>query len=247
MMSKSTVAKNAAAIADLKNQIQELKETFEKSLVALESKIESLLLSEKNTTSSTVSTYTEIDTSISENEITEHDVLIIGDSLVASVDPEIIDPDADISVECVRGGRPIDISERFEQISKNKIFKRIIVHVGTNLIPRFSPNYVADQILLCLERIKSISPSSKVTYSTILPKTGPTFLPGINLINNLVDSAGKTGPSRYRFSTLCHRENFSRTPLRLVDSSLFNPDQLHLSLDGKLAFNLGLNFFIGNN
>ena len=80
-----------------------------------------------------------------------------------------------------------------------------------------------------------------MTFSTILPKSGPSFLPGINLINERVTSSGKNGPSRHQFSSLCHRENFS-DKFGLVNPSLFKSNQLHLSLDGKLAFNLDLNF-----
>ena len=97
-----------------------------------------------------------------EVEIEEHDILIIVDSIVSSVGAEIIDPDADITVECIRGGRPEDISENFKEIVKVKHFKRVIVQLGSNLIPRFSPDFVAD-------RIRKLSPDSKVTFSCILP------------------------------------------------------------------------------
>ena len=147
-MTKSTVAKNASAIAELRTQILELQVNFEKSLKTLESKLDTLL-----STENLVSTEND-----SPPEIKQHDVLIIGDSIVSSVDTDMIDPDADITTECIRGGRPADITNRFEEIIKEKNFKRIFVHVGTNLIPRFSPNYVADQILICLERIKFLSP-----------------------------------------------------------------------------------------
>ena len=155
-MSKSTVAKNAAAIAELWTQILELKVNFEKSLETLESKLDTLLSTENLCVS------TENDTP---PEIKQHDVLITGDSIVSSVDMDMIDPDADITTECIRGGRPADITNRFEEIIKEKNFKRIFVHVGTNLIPRFSPNYVADQILICLERIKFLSPRHQKWHS----------------------------------------------------------------------------------
>ena len=234
-MSKPTVAKNAAAIKELREQISELKTNFEKSLEILENKLNDL---------------TKPDIPVPPvcyvAPKSEHDVLIIGDSIVSSVDTEMIDPEADITIDFVRGGRPIDISNRFEELTKEKSFKRVIVHVGTNLIPRFSPSYVADQVLICLERIKQLSPSSKVTFSSILPKYDSSLLHGINIINNQVMHSGKSGPIRQQFSFLSHRQNFANR-FGFVNSSLFNADKLHLSLDGKLAFNLGLNFFIGNN
>ena len=238
-MSKSTVAKNAAAIAVIREEMAELKSNFEKNMDELKSRLDELLLREEENLQPPVPP-------VLIPEIEDHDVLLIGDSIISAADPEVIDPDSDITIECIRGGRPADISDKFEEISKKKRFKRIIVHVGSNLAPRFSPDYVADQVLLCLERIKTLSPNSDVTFSCILPKTSNALLPGISYVNHRVAQSGKFGPARHRFNSLRHSSNFSDEHGHVIPSH-FNSDGIHLSLDGALAFNLGLNFFIGKN
>lgn len=235
-MSKSTVAKNAAAIAGIRAEMVDLKSNFENSLKILQERLDALLLKEEEKLQPPEHE--------PEPEIEEHDVLIIGDSIVSVVDQETIDPDCDITVECVRGGRPKDISSKFEEISRTSRFKRVVVHVGTNLIPRFSPDYVADQILLCLEKIRKLSPNSVVSFSCILPRTHLSYLGGISYINRRVANAGQYGPARFRFGSLCHSSNFMDKNGQVLTSH-FRNDRLHLSLDGALAFNLGLNFLIG--
>ena len=218
-MSKSTVAKNAAAIAVIREEMAELKSNFEKNMDELKSRLDELLLREEENLQPPV-------LPVLIPEIEDHDVLLIGDSIISAADPEVI--------------------EKFEEISQVKRFKRIIVHVGSNLVPRFSPDYVADQVLLCLERIKKLSPNSDVTFSCILPKTSNALLPGISYVNHRVAQSGKFCPARHRFNSLRHSSNFSDEHGHVIPSH-FNSDGIHLSLDGALAFNLGLNFFIGKN
>lgn len=238
-MSKSTVAKNAAAIQDLQKEMAELKSNFENSFKLLQDRLDSLLLKEEQ------SNIIPVPDPEPEPVVENHDVLIIGDSIVSVVDPEVVDPDCDISVVCIRGGRPKDISTKFEEISQIKTFKRIVVHVGTNLIPRFCPDFVANDILKCLEKIKKLAPQSEVTFSCILPKTHISFLGPISYINRRVASAGMDGPARLRFGSLGHACNFMENGKVLT--SHFKNDRIHLSLDGALAFNLGLNYLIGKN
>ena len=53
------------------------------------------------------------------------------------------------------------------------------------------------------------------------------------------------GPARLRFGSLGHACNFMENGKVLT--SHFKNDHIHLSLDGALAFNLGLNYLIGKN
>ena len=94
IMSKPIVAKNAAAITLLRGEMGELKRNFEKSMEQLQIKLDEMLLREKEDLLPTDST---------ENVIEERNILIIGDSIISSIDPEMIDPDADITVECIWG------------------------------------------------------------------------------------------------------------------------------------------------
>ena len=160
-----------------------------------------------------------------------------------SADKDFINPDMDVTIESLRGARPVDCVKRCTEIAKTKKFKRICVHFGTNLIPRYSPARASDLIIQAIEDIKLIFPESEVTYSCILPKYGDWMLPAISSINSHVEYSGKSGPKRFRFKTIHHSLNFSKNGL--VDPLMFRKDALHLSDDCKLAFNLNFNFHFG--
>ena len=80
-----------------------------------------------------------IDTLVTNEEvITEHDLLIIGDSIVDSVDPVASNPNGGSTVVCVRGGTPRDILEMYRKTIQTKKFKRVIVHAGTICLVLFA-------------------------------------------------------------------------------------------------------------
>ena len=169
----------------------------------------------------------------------QHEDLIIGDSIVDSLDPVIINPSGGTTIVCIRGGTPDDIARAFVDISKKKTFKRIVVHVGANLVPKFSPAYVADRLVECMLRIKQHAPHSKVAYSSILPKIADSFLPGIHSINQRVIQSGTMGPRRVRYG---YCDTFSHFVDRngRVDPSHLGQDGIHLSKSGASIFNWSL-------
>ena len=166
----------------------------------------------------------------------DKDLLVIGDSLVREIDGAVINPDGDTTVTCLPGAQPDDITTKFCELSKTISFKRIVVHTGTNLIPKYSPAFAADKILQCMDTIRELSPSSKLAYSHILPKQGKHLNPGINFINNHVTSSGQSGPSRTRFGFASHHRYFSNS-FGQVNGKLFKRDGIHLSASGVEQFN----------
>lgn len=166
----------------------------------------------------------------------EQDLLIIGDSIVRDVDSSVINPGSDTTIKCLPGARPDDVVAEFRELAKSTSFKRIVVHVGTNLIPKFSPAYTADKITECLEMIRELAPSSKIAYSHILPKVSDDLLYGINFVNYQVTVNGMTGPTRTRFGHVSHCNSFTNSTGR-VEPSLFSKDGIHLSRKGKIQLN----------
>ena len=61
-----------------------------------------------------------------------HDLLVIGDSIIRDVDTNIINPGGDTTIKCLPGARPDDVICEFCELLKIYSFQRIIVHVGTN-------------------------------------------------------------------------------------------------------------------
>ena len=146
---------------------------------------------------------------------------------------------SDTTVKCLPGAQPDDVVAEFRKLASSHSYKRIVVHVGTNLVPKFSPAYTADKIVQCMETIRELSPTSKIAFSHVLPKESNRLL--INFINHRVSLGGLIGPSRVRFGHVSHSEHFCNS-FGHVDARLFKQDGIHLSALGVNQFNNSLNF-----
>ena len=178
-----------------------------------------------------------------EVDVTDHDLLVIGDSIVDSIDPKDVNANGGTTVVCVRGGLPKDIVEAFRNQIKRKRFKRIVVHVGTNMIPIYYKEYVADSIINAMFEIKKLSPDSKIAFSCILPKWNDSWLPDIDYINSRVANAGISVPPSRRFGFCNHLHRFIGVNGQ-VNPALFSKDGIHLSQSGSQLFNKSLKLLI---
>ena len=189
---------------------------------------------------------TVVDIPESQPAIAEHDLLVIGDSIVRGISDTVINPGGDTTIKCLPGARPDDVVAEFRKMSSSHSYKRIVVHVGTNLIPKFSPAYTADKIVQCMEMIRELAPTSKIAFSHILPKESDRLLTGINYINRRVIMSGFSGPSRTRFGNVGHSIQFCNS-FGQVDARLFKKDGTHLSDLGVKQFNTSLKLLISKN
>ena len=180
---------------------------------------------------------------IIDDVVTDHDLLVIGDSLVDSIDPKEVNANGGTTVVCVRGGSPKDIVEAFRNQITKKRFKRIVVHVGTNLIPIYHKEYVADSIIEAMFEIKKLSSNSKIAFSCMLPKWNDSWLPGIDYINSRVANAGICVPPSRRFGFCNHLCRFVGINGR-VNPTLFAKDGIHLSQSGSQLFNKSLKLLV---
>lgn len=176
----------------------------------------------------------------------ECDLLVIGDSIVRDLNPSTINPGGVTEIKCLPGARPVDVASEFRKMTNLNTYKRILVHVGTNLVPKYSPSYVADEIVRCMETIRELSPNSKIAFSHLLPKENNALLPGIDFINGRVSSSGSSGPPRTRFGFNTHAAHFTDR-FRRVDPSLFKSDGIHLSNFGVKAFNNSVKVMVSKN
>lgn len=176
-------------------------------------------------------------------EIVEKDLLIIGDSIVDSVDPLLSNPDGGSTVVCVRGATPKDILAEFEKQLESKRFKRIIVHAGTNLVPIFSKEYAADQIIETMFAIKKLAPNSNVAFSSIIPKYNDSWLPDLHYINHRVARSGLIVPKRLSYGFCDHLSRFVDVNGK-VDPGFYKKDSIHLSSKGSVVFNKSLKVLI---
>ena len=165
----------------------------------------------------------------------EQDLLVIGDSLLRDLDTNVVNPGGDTTIACLPGARPRDVLDRFRKMTATHRFKRIIVHVGSNLIPKFAPDTCTSRIIDCMESIRELAPDSKLSFSAVLPKLGDHLINGINKVNFDVFRSGKIGPSRTRFGHVPHKAYFT-TARGDVNCDLFKRDGIHLTDKGRAAF-----------
>ena len=173
------------------------------------------------------------------------DFLIIGDSIVGSFDAQFPDGKKG-KVVSVRGASPKDVLKEFERLSLTQDFGHIIVHVGTNLIPNFSPDYVADSIIDTMLCIKKLSRNSKVAFSGLLPKCDDSWSRSIDMINGRVARAGLNVPPSMRFGYMHHFPAFFRNGW-VNFKELYKKDRIHLSLSGSKLFTSGLKTYLIDN
>ena len=173
------------------------------------------------------------------------DFLIIGDSIVGSFDAQFPDGKKG-KVVSVRGASPKDVLKEFERLSLTQDFGHIIVHVGTNLIPNFSPDYVADSIIDTMLCIKKLSRNSKVAFSGLLPKTDDSWSRSIDMINGRVARAGLNVPPSMRFGYMHHFPAFFKKGW-VNFKELYKKDRIHLSLSGSKLFTSGLKTYLIDN
>ena len=176
----------------------------------------------------------------------EFDILYIGDSIVGCTEQQIKDESIDkkIKVECMRGARPHEVVDRYKVLRETMVFKKVVVHVGTNLIPSYSVESTCDRIVNCMEKIRGSSPQeTEVFFSNILPKYNNSFLNGINRVNNTVNRIGISGHRSKRFKFISH-VNFFADENRQVFSNFYSRDSVHLSPSGMDAFNNSFKSFL---
>ena len=244
-------------LRNIRSELRNTKKTFAEELASkdqviceLSSKIDSIAIPPQNVVSereAVPSTDTLLpETEPVDTDITpkiEQDLLLIGDSLLRDLDASILNPGGDTSITCLPGARPRDVVKKFRQLTATHRYKRVIVHVGSNLIPKFARDTCSSRITDCLESLRELAPESKIAFSSVLPKIGDHLLQGINQVNFDVARSGKIGPNRTRFGHVSHVADFT-TANGDVDRDLFKRDGIHLTDKGRLAFANSINFLV---
>lgn len=219
------------------DEIDELRSLFDKRFEKLEQSLLTrdntiLELTQKIDLLTLANNQNDLEQSQNEEHVkSERDLLVIGDSLIRHLDESALNPGGDTTINCIPGGRPNDVAEEFRKIAKTEKYKRIIVHIGSNMIPRYTPSFCANKIIECMDIVKKLAPDSQVAYSCVLPKIGNHLLPGINFVNEKVVGSSRFGPPRRKFGFIQH-EPFFCDSTGHVDAGLFGRDGLHLSTRG---------------
>ena len=121
----------------------------------------------------------------------ELELVIFGDSFSKYIIPEnIFKYDPQHAVNLSKSGA--EAKGIYKQLSlfheeyKDSQVKKIIIHVGTNHLPRDNPEDTAKKICRLLVRIQYQFPDTVILYSKILPKFGKKSFSDISYINGSV-------------------------------------------------------------
>ncbi|NQY31467.1 MAG: hypothetical protein HRT69_18620 [Flavobacteriaceae bacterium] len=215
-----------ANLANKLDQISEVNETSSSSQTGNTSKIQKTVPADVSPTI----------------EKKHNDLLLIGDSIIKHIREDAINPGKETVISCHPGAKPNRIANEFKKIVECNTFDTIIVHCGINCVPQYSPAYTSDKIVELMEMVRSLAPTSKIAFSGLLPKIGPSYLPGINDINDRVFRASMNKHCKFAF--VQHRDYIINTK-GTIDTSVFcKTDGIHLSRKGVGALEKSLHNFI---
>ena len=195
---KTELEKLITNVNDNKLDIEKLEENYLKSAKTIQD-IEEYLNSAEDTwikvpCSNTNKTHVTTEHNNINNQNQEKDcfkLVIFGDSIVTRIKPEAImkcDENRAINLS-KRGGKVKDVYkqiEYFKEEYKSTKVENVIVHVGSNHIPRESPKDIVKKLCKLLQRVKAEFSNAKIFFSGILLKFGYDYFDAINFINEEV-------------------------------------------------------------
>ena len=165
------------------------------------------------------------------------DLLLIGDSIVKYVDLDKYDQlGMSYMNVCIPGARSQAIRSRIVELNLKYSFGHVIVHVGSNYLPRTSSFYAARKVTELLIGVKEIMPDTIVDFSPILPKIGPEMLVTIHSVNRWIIEEVRDHGIGYVVTTIGTRFGTSYD----ADKSFICWDGTHLSYAGVEAYEYGI-------
>lgn len=155
------------------------------------------------------------------------DMLLIGDSNVRFLDANAINPGKVNKIDCTGGASITDIRTNLIDLNNKFDIEKAVIHVGGNHIPREEPHDLADNLISLLKAAKAGMPNTKLFFSAMFPRCRDSFLPGINMVNELVYEA--CGALDIGFIQHPRLARYGFTNYRL-----FGRDRIHLNPRGQL-------------
>ena len=163
------------------------------------------------------------------------DVFLLGDSIVKHIDGARLTRSSNNVVDYHTGHNVMQIRNKFVEIDAKYRVKNLILHAGTNDIPRDEPNMVSSKILRLVKDVKERMPETRVFVSAILPKYSPEFNDGINQINfSLYTASLSQGFSFIQHNQFCSNGIFCNELYSRREVEEKRP--VHLNRRGQAAF-----------
>lgn len=166
--------------------------------------------------------------------------LVLSDSIMKHVDPTKMEPMSGMEIMNVSipGARCPRLLAELAHLSIRYEFGEVIVHVGTNYLPHEPAHRVAQEIKNFLSAICDFLPeTTKVTFSSILPRTSDRFLRSVNNINQQIYYFCAQSPHRlhylwYPYFARSHSTIINQRVVHLkhgINKKLYCWDAVHLS------------------
>ena len=141
----------------------------------------------------------------------------------------------------IPGARCPRLLSEIAELALNSKFKEVIVHVGTNYVyAGVPPDEIADEITTLIHTLTTLMPSTKVTFSGVLPRIlgeGPEIRMTLNDISEI--NALVRNYCNIRAHCFIEHEEF-RAFRGLIDRTLLARDGCHLSFHGVAAIEKSL-------
>ena len=160
------------------------------------------------------------------------ELVIFGDSITKYIRPEkICKCDTTQALNYSKSGAKVrGIYEQlniFQEEHKDAHVKNILIHVGTNHLPRENPEDITRKICKLLMRIRQEYPDAIIFYSCILPKIGREHFNAINYINKSIYYNICIGDNH-----MCYIGHSSFARNGLLNEALFWKDKVHTNKKG---------------
>ena len=159
------------------------------------------------------------------------DLVFVGDSIIKHVNMNLLNKDKENELCCFPGANVLKIRNELVNIESKFNIKRLVLHMGTNCIPKDTTDVVASKLLHVIKEIRLHMPETKLYVSAILPKITKDYNPGINAINlQLYRESIKMG-----FFLIQHPQFSQNSILSLdlfVSREVLNKRPLHLNHRG---------------
>ena len=107
----------------------------------------------------------------------EDQVVIVGDSIVKNIDPRGLSKKSKTLVKSYSGARCEDMLDFVKPIARRRP-KRIIIHSGTNDVKSNEVNHIVELLIDISKIVKSISPGTDISFSSIVKRSDDTSLNG---------------------------------------------------------------------
>ena len=161
--------------------------------------------------------------------------VIVGDSMIKNLQGwRLSNADNHVVVKSFSGATTSDMEDYLKPIIRREP-EEIILHVGTNDLKLTSGELVADGVINLAIQIRENSPSTKVTISSILPRTDkPGLSEKISLTNK-------------RIKSFCEQNNLDHLEHRAIDLTCLNSRGLHLNRKGTSVLATSITNYIMSN